>query len=115
MNQMKIINVSNLISGEEIKDFIKDRLSGNLIFLKKVDKVFKLGVCKKSIKQERANLLIQFFESNEHNEFLFKFFVFSYLTEHFFAERTKFDDKNIDFFNKLNEVVKEFKIEKEEK
>ena len=111
-NQMKIMRVSDLITSEEIKEFVKTRLAENIIFLKKVDKLFKLGVCKLKTKQARAEKIIKFIETGRKNEFLFRFCLFSYLTEHFYAERTIFDDDK--FLGKLKQIAYEFQIILEE-
>lgn len=111
-NQMKIMRVSDLMTSEELNKFIKIRLAENIIFLKKVDKIFKLGVCKLKTKQTRAEKIIKFIETDKENEFLFKFCLYSYLTEHLYAERTIFDDDK--FFMKLKQIAIEFNIFLEE-
>lgn len=107
-NQMKIMRVSDLITAEELFEFVETRLAQNIIFLKKVDKLFELGVCKLKTKQARAEKIIKFIETDRENEFLFKFCLYSYLTEHLYAERTGFEGDK--FYKKLQEISIEFDI-----
>jgi len=110
--EINITPISKLLECLEINRFIYNKLSSDLIFLKKFDKVFKQNVCSLSTKKERADKLKCFYEFDDKNKFVFEYFTISYLKKHLYHERAKFVDDEFDKLEKvLNNITKEFSEE----
>ena len=107
--EINITPISKLLECLEIIKFIHKKLASDLIFLKKFDKVFKQNVCSLPSKKERADKLLNFYNYDDKNKFVFEYFALSYIKKHLYHERTRFQQEEFDKLEKiLNNINKEF-------